>query len=61
MLFLTLYGGAAATALLLCLYLLLSKVNVIAPGVTPPVSLRRWAAAFFGVAAAGHEIGRAHV
>ena len=54
MLFFTLYGGAAATALLLCLYLLLSKVNVIAPGVTPPVSLRRWAAALFGVVAVGH-------
>ena len=54
MLFFTLYGGAAATALLLCLYLLLSKVNVIAPGVTPPVPLRRWAAAFFGVGALGH-------
>lgn len=51
MLFFTLYGGTAATALLLCLYLLLSKVNVIAPGVTPPVSLRRWAAALFGVVA----------
>ena len=54
MLFLTLYGGAAATALLLCLYLSLSKVNVIAPGVEPPVALRRWAAAFLGAAAAGH-------
>ena len=54
MLFFTLYGGAAATALLLCLYLLLSKVNVIAPGVTPPVPLRRWAAALFGVVAVGH-------
>ena len=54
MLFFTLYGGATATALLLCLYLLLSKVNVIAPGVTPPVPLRRWAAALFGVVAVGH-------
>ena len=54
MLYFTLYGGAAATALLLCLYLLLSKVNVIAPGITPPVRLRRWAAAFFGFAAVGH-------
>lgn len=54
MLFFTLYGGAAATALLLCLYLLLSKVNVIAPGVTPPVPLRRWAAALFGMVAVGH-------
>ena len=54
MLFFTLYGGAAATSLLLCLYLLLSKVNVIAPGITPPVPLRRWAAAFFGVGVLSH-------
>ena len=42
MLSFTLYGGAAATSLLLCLYLLLSKVNVVAPGPTsiscPPSS-----------------------
>ena len=54
MLYFTLYGGAAATALLLCLYLLLSKVNVIAPGIMPPARLRRWAAAFFGFIAVGH-------
>ena len=54
MLFFTLYGGATATALLLCVYLLQSKVNIIAPGVTPPARLRRWAVAFFGVVALGH-------
>ena len=54
MFYFTLYGGATMMALLLCLYLLLSKVNVIAPGVTPPVRLRRWAAAFFGFVAVGH-------
>ena len=54
MLYFTLYGGATVTALLLCLYLLLSKVNVIAPGVTPPARLRRWAAIFYGVVAVGH-------
>ena len=54
MLFFTLYGGTAMMALLLSLYLLLSKVNVIAPGITPPVQLRRWAGAFFGMVAAGH-------
>ena len=53
MFYFTLYGGATVMALLLCLYLLLSKVNVIAPGVTPPVRLRR-SAAFFGFVAVGH-------
>ena len=54
MFYFTLYGGATVMALLLCLYLLLSKVNIIAPGVTPPARLRRWAAAFFGFVAVGH-------
>ena len=54
MLFFTLYGGATVMALLLCLYLLLSKVNVIAPGIIPPARLRRWATAFFGVVTVGH-------
>ena len=31
------------------LSLLQIRVNAIAPGVTPPVRLRRWTAAFFGV------------
>lgn len=54
MLFLMLYGGAAVTAAILCLYLLLRKGNAIAPDITPPVRLRRWAAALFGVAFVGH-------
>ena len=54
MLYFTLYGGATVMALLLCLYLLLSKVNVIAPGIMPPARLRRWATAFFGVVTVGH-------
>lgn len=54
MFYFTLYGGATVMALLLCLYLLLSKVNIIAPGVTPPARLRRWAATFFGFVAVGH-------
>ena len=54
MLYFTLYGGATVMALLLCLYLLLSKVNVIAPGIIPPARLRRWATAFFGVVTVGH-------
>ena len=53
-LFAMLYGGAAVLSVVLCLYLLLSKVNVIAPNTTPPARLRRWAAAFFGVGSLGH-------
>ena len=53
-LFAMLYGGAAVVAVVLCLYLLLCKGNAIAPDITPPARLRRWAAAFFGVAALGH-------
>ena len=53
-LFAMLYGGAVVLSVVLCLYLLLSKVNVIAPDTTPPARLRRWAAAFFGVGALGH-------
>ena len=49
-----LYGGAAVLSVVLCLYLLLCKGNAIAPGTTPPVHLRRWAAAIFGVSAVGH-------
>lgn len=53
-LFIMLYGGAAVMAVVLCLYLLLRRANAIAPDIVPPVRLRRWAAAFFGVAALGH-------
>ena len=53
-LYFMLYGGAATLCVVLCLYMLLSRVNVIAPGTTPPVRLRRWAAAFFGAGALGH-------
>ena len=49
-----LYGGAIATALIFCLYLLLCKGKAIAPSITPPVRLRRWAAALFGIIALGH-------
>ena len=49
-----LYGGSAFTALIACLYLCLRKGNAIAPGTTPPTSLRRWAAALFGLAFLSH-------
>ena len=53
-LFFILYGITGVVPLLAALYLLLRRGNAIAPGVTPPVRLRRWAAAFFAVAALGH-------
>ena len=53
-LFFMLYGVGTATAAGACLYLLLRRANAFAPEVTPPVRLRRWAAAFFMVTALGH-------
>ena len=49
-----LYGGATMASLIACLYLLLRKGNAFAPDVTPPLTLRRWAAAFFAVSCLGH-------
>ena len=49
-----LYGGAAVASVIACVYLCLRKGNAFAADVTPPVSLRRWAAAFFAVAFLGH-------
>ena len=49
-----LYGASAMTALIACIYLLFRKSNAISPDVTPPMRLRRWAAALFGVTFLGH-------
>ena len=49
-----LYGGAAVTAVIACIYLCFRKGNAFAADVTPPVRLRHWAAAFFAVAFLGH-------
>ena len=38
-----LYGASAMVALIACIYILFRKSNAIAPEVTPPVRLRRWA------------------
>jgi len=48
------YGGVAALNLAACLYLLLRRSNAIAPDITSPPRLRRWAAAFFGASALSH-------
>ena len=52
--FLMLYGGVGVLAVVASLYLLLRQANAIAPGVNPPRSLRRWAAAFLLAAAMSH-------
>ena len=48
------YGGAAVLALVACIYLLFRRSNAIVPGITPPLRLRRWAAAFFAVMFLSH-------
>lgn len=53
-LFFMLYGGVALASLIACIYLCVRRGNSFAADVTPPVALRRWAAAFFAVAFAGH-------
>ena len=52
--FFIMYGVTGAVPLIAALYLLLRRGNAFAPEVTPPVRLRRWAAAFFGVSVLGH-------
>ena len=52
--FFVFYGGTAMAALIACLYLLLRKGNAFVADVTPPLRLRRWAAAFFAVAFLAH-------
>ncbi len=52
--YIMLYGGAAAMAAFACLYLLLRRGNAISPAVIPPLRLRRWAAAFMASMALSH-------
>ena len=53
-LYLLLHGAGTAVAVVLCLYLLLCRGKAIAPDITPPARLRRWAAALFGIMAMVH-------
>ena len=53
-LYLQLHGAGTAVATVLCLYLLLCRGKAIAPDITPPARLRRWAGALFGVMALAH-------
>ena len=53
-LFVGLYGGVTMLNLVAAIYLLLRRGNAIAPQVTSPVRLRRWAGAFLMVCAVSH-------
>ena len=48
------YGGSMIFALIACVYMLFRRSNAIAPEVTPPLRLRRWAAVFFVVIVVSH-------
>ena len=52
--FVILYGGVIMLCVVAALYLLLRRANAIAPEVTSPVRLRRWAAAFLIISALSH-------
>ena len=51
---LLLHGAGIAVSAVLFLYLLLCRSKAIAPDITPPAQLRRWAAALFGIMALVH-------
>ena len=53
-LYFLLHGAGTAVCVVLFLYLLLCRGKAIAPDITPPARLRRWAAALFGVMALVH-------
>ena len=53
-LYLLLHGAGTAVSVVLFLYLLLCRGKAIAPDITPPARLRRWAAALFGIMALVH-------
>ena len=52
--FVMLYAVVTVLAALGCVYLLFRRGNAFAADVTPPLRLRRWAAAFLAVIALGH-------
>ena len=54
LLFFVFYGVTGVVPLMAAIYLLLRRSNAIAPGVTPPLQLRRWTAAFFAVVTLAH-------
>ena len=50
-LYIMLYAVATAMSMLASCYLLFRRGNAFAADITPPVRLRRWAAAFFAFSA----------
>jgi len=52
--FVTFYGGVTMLGVVAALYLLLRRGNAIAPEVTSPIRLRRWASAFLMASAVSH-------
>ena len=53
-LFFILYGITGVVPAIAAVYLLMRRANAVAPGVTPPLRLRRWTASFFVVVALAH-------
>ena len=53
-LYFLLHGAGIGVAVVLFLYLLMCRGKAIAPNITPPARLRRWAAALFGIMAMAH-------
>lgn len=53
-LFFMLYGSSALASLIASIYLLVRKGNAFSSDITPPMRLRRWAAALFAVAFLAH-------
>ena len=53
-LYFLLHGAGTAVSVVLFFYLLLCRGKAIAPDITPPAPLRRWAAALFGIMALVH-------
>ena len=53
-LYIILYVGASLVSLIASIYLYFRKSNVFSADITPPLALRRWAAAFFAVVLLSH-------
>ena len=51
---LVLYGGTMISTFIACIYLCMRQGNAFVADVTPPVRLRRWAAAFFAASFLSH-------
>ena len=52
--YIMLYGISAMAALIACIYLLFRKNNAFSTDITPPMPLRRWAAALCAVTFLSH-------